>query len=199
MRALIVTVVSLVAMQAASAAQMRSVVVDYEDGYYTMVSEVWFDATVGQVFEVFKTWDLSTEFSSAIVEASDEKADDQGRPQYHIKHRGCVLFFCLSFERNGYVELEKNEVLRAFADPERSDFDKADEVWTFKPEDGGTVVKYHLYMKPKFWVPPGIGPWAIKRKLKNDGGDAIDRIEVIAQRVGKEPGTTIDEGGIAVD
>jgi hypothetical protein len=37
-------------------------------------------------------------------------------------------------------------------------------------------------MQPKFWVPPGIGPYVIKRKLKSDGGDAIDRIEAIARR-----------------
>ena len=185
-RALVVATLSLLALQTASGADMRSVDVEYEDGYYTMVSEVWFDAQIDQVFEVFKTWDLSTEFSSAIVEARDEEADDQGRPQYYIKHKGCVLFFCLSFERNGYVEQEKNETLRAYADPERSDFVKADETWTFAAEDGGTVVTYHLNMKPKFWVPPGIGPYFIKRKLKNDGGDAIDRIEVIAQ------GTVVD-------
>ena len=192
MRALVVMMLSLLAMQTASGADMRSVDVAYEDGYYTMVSEVWFDATVDQVFEVFRTWDLSTEFSSAIVEARDEEADDQGRPQYYIRHKGCVLFFCLSFERNGYVELEKNEELRAYADPERSDFVKADETWTFEPDEGGTVVTYHLYMKPKFWVPPGVGPYFIKRKLKNDGGDAIDRIEVIAQDTAVEPDPVIE-------
>jgi len=199
MRVVLLATISLLLLETAAAADLRSVDVDYDDGYYTMESTVWFDATIEQVFEVFRQWDLSTEFSSAIVEARDVEADAQGRPQYYIKHKGCVLFFCLSFERNGYVELQENEVLRAYADPERSDFVKADETWTFMTDDGGTVVTYHLYMKPKFWVPPGIGPYFIKRKLKNDGGDAIDRIEVIAQRVGQEPGTTADRVGVVVD
>ena len=191
-RAALFATLTLLVMESTLAADMRSVDVDYKDGFYTMESTVWFDATVDQVFEVFRQWDLSTEFSSAIVEARDVEPDEQGRPQYHIKHKGCVLFFCLSFERNGYVELEKNEVLRAYADPERSDFVKADETWTFVPESGGTVVTYHLYMKPKFWVPPGVGPYFIKRKLKNDGGDAIDRIEVIAQRTVVAAGSAVD-------
>ena len=192
MRALVVTMLALLAMQTASGAQMRSVVLNTSNTWSTVASNQTSDATVDQVFEVFRTWDLSTEFSSAIVEARDEEADDQGRPQYYIRHKGCVLFFCLSFERNGYVELEKNEELRAYADPERSDFVKADETWTFEPDEGGTVVTYHLYMKPKFWVPPGVGPYFIKRKLKNDGGDAIDRIEVIAQHTAVEPDVVID-------
>jgi hypothetical protein len=106
----------------ATAAEMRSVNVDYADGRYTMKSEVWFDATVQQVYDVFRQWDLSTQFSSTIVESADLAPDEEGRPQFYIRHKGCVLFFCLSFERRGYVESEPNEVLRAYANPEASDF-----------------------------------------------------------------------------
>ena len=180
------TTLALLLAGPASAADLRSVDVDYEDGFYTMRSEVWFDATIEQVYEVFIQWDLSTEFSSTIVDARDIEPDEEGRPGYYIKHKGCVLFFCLSFERNGYVEREPLGLLKAYADPEKSDFQKADETWTFETENGGTVVHYHLHMKPKFWVPPGIGPWAIKRKLKSGGGDAIDRIEAIAQLIGQD-------------
>jgi len=45
------------------------------------------------------------------------------------------------------------------------------------------VVAYRLTMEPAFWVPPAIGPYLIKRKLRNDGGDAINRIEEIARQV----------------
>lgn len=171
---------------AANAAEMRSVNVDYSGGRYTMVSEVWIDAAVPQVYEVFSRWDLSTQFSSAIVESRDEAADELGRPQYYIRNRGCVLFFCRSFERRGYVESEPNEVLRAFANPDTSDFLLSNETWTFAEEGDGTVVSYHILMKPKFWVPPGIGPYMIKRKLKKNGGEAVDRIEVIAQGLKSE-------------
>ncbi|MCP4303147.1 MAG: hypothetical protein GY783_21400 [Gammaproteobacteria bacterium] len=180
--------VLLLMVGTATAAEIRSVNVEHSKGRYTMVSEVWFDATVPQVYEVFRQWDLSTQFSSAIVESRDEAADEYGRPQYYVRNRGCVLFFCLSFERRGYVESEPNEVLRAYANPETSDFLLSNETWTFAEDDDGTVVSYHILMKPKFWVPPGIGPYIIKRKLKNDGGDAIDRIEAIAQGIFLEPG-----------
>jgi hypothetical protein len=186
-RAVLPTLVLFLIVGTATAAEMRSVNVEHADGRYTMASEVWFDATVPQVYEVFRQWALSTQFSSAIVESRDEAADEFGRPQYYVRNRGCVLFFCLSFERHGYVESEPNQVLRAFADPETSDFLLSNETWTFTEEDDGTVVSYHILMKPKFWVPPGIGPYIIKRKLKNDGGDAIDRIEAIAQGIFPEP------------
>lgn len=167
----------------ASAAEMLSVEVKHEKGTYTMNSEVWFDATVDQVYEIFRYWDNSTKFSSAIVESRDMPADEQGRPQFYVRNRACVLFFCKSFERQGYVESELNVVIFAFVDPENSDFHFSIESWRFFERDGGTVVVYDFEMQPKFWVPPAIGPYLIKRKLKNDGGGAVNRIEVLAQAV----------------
>jgi len=162
---------------------MLGIEVDHEQGIYSMTSEVWFDASVEQVYEVFRYWDNSAEFSSAIVESRDVEPDAQGRPQFYVRNKGCVLFFCTSFERRGYVEAELNKVILAFVIPETSDFHLSNESWRFEKRNGGTVVIYDLEMQPKFWIPPGIGPYFIKRKLRNSGGDAIDRIEIIAQGI----------------
>ncbi len=170
------------------AAELRSITVEHAQGVYTMRSEVWFDAGIEPVYEVFSRWDYSSEFSSAVVDARDIEPDGLGRPQFYVRNRGCVLFFCKSFERRGYVESHPTEELKAFTDPETSDFHISDEVWTFVEGDGGTIVTYDLRMKPKFWIPPGIGPYMLKRKLKKDGGRAIDRIEAIAQRVAQRSG-----------
>lgn len=170
----------------ARAAEMISVEVNYDEGIYTMNSEIWFDATVEQVYEVFRDWDNSTKFSSAIEESRDMPPDEQGRPQFYVLNRGCVLFFCKSFERQGYVESELNVVIFAFVDPEKSDFQFSNESWRFLERDGGTVVIYDLEMQPKFWIPPGIGPYLIKRKLRNNGGSAVDRIEALAKAVNIE-------------
>ena len=170
----------------AEAAEMLSIDVDHDKGSYTMQSEVWFDANVAQVYEIFRYWDNSTKFSSAIVESRDMDPDEQGRPQFYVRNRGCILFFCTSFERQGYVEAETNTVIRAFTNPETSDFHHSRERWLFAEKNGGTIVTYNLNMQPKFWIPPGIGPYLIKRKLRNNGSDAIDRIEILARDVVSE-------------
>ena len=169
--------------QAALSADILSIEVDSNKGTYTLTSEVWFDATIPQLFEVYRYWEYSTRFSSAIVEARDLPADEQGRPLFYIRNKGCVLFFCQSFERQGYIEAEIDKELRAVADPENSDFHHSIESWRFVARDGGTVVTYDMSMAPKFWIPPGIGPYLIKRKLKKNGGEAVDRIEVIAREI----------------
>ena len=176
----------------ASAAELRSIKVDYDRGEYSLVSEIWLDASLEATYQVYSRWDYSTQFSSAIVEARDLEPDDRGRPGFYVRNKGCVLFFCKSLVRQGYVEREDNRVLRAFANPETSDFEFSNEVWTFAEDKGGTRVLYELHMDPKFWIPPAIGPYMIKRKLKKDGGDAIDRMEEIAQGFGNADENAVD-------
>ena len=177
--------VSLLAAAAltAGAAEMRRVEVDRIDGRYIMQSEVRFAASVEAVYSVFADYDLSTQFSGAIVESRNIDAEEGGKPGFYVRNRGCVLFFCKSFERYGTVELEPYKVIRAEVDPERSDFHLSNESWQFEADGNGTIVTYDLEFKPKFWVPPVIGPYVIKRKLQDDGGDAVERIESIAQEL----------------
>jgi hypothetical protein len=171
----------------AGAATLRDVTVDGVYGVYIMRSEVWFDASIEQIFGVFLDWDLSTQFSSVIVESRNVAPDAQGRRGYYSRNRACLWFYCRSFERNGFVEHAPLEFIEARADPERSDFHISNERWEFRAEDRGTVVIYDLEVKPKFFVPPLIGPIIMKRKLRKGGAEAIDRIEAIAQQWSAEP------------
>ncbi len=181
MRRLALVGALLCATSLASAADLVSIDVTYDGTRYHLESVVWFDTGIAETYEVFRRWDYSTAFSNAVAEARDTEVD--GQPGYYVVNRGCVLFFCKTLKREGRVEREHNSVLRAYADPEKSDFRQADEVWEFSEDKGGTQVIYRLTMEPAFWVPPAIGPWMIKRKLRKDGGEAIDRIEEVARQV----------------
>jgi hypothetical protein len=162
-------------------AELTYITVDRINGHYIMHSEVWFDAEVEQMYGVLLDYDLSTQFSSVVVEAKNVEADEQGRPQFYSRYQACVLFFCMDFVRNGFLLTEENVFITAISDPETSDFEFSHELWRFKPQDGGTWLSYDVDMQPKFWIPPVIGPYYIKRKLKSGSVDAIDRIEAIAQ------------------
>ena len=72
-------------------------------------------------------------------------------------------------------------MIRATIDPETSDFHVSNETWEFRREGAGTVVNYAIEFEPKFWVPPVVGPYILKRKLESHGGGAVDRIESLAR------------------
>jgi len=167
----------------AASADLQEVTVDRQDGIYTMHSRVRFDASLRQLYDVFIDWDQSTKFSSVVVESRNVEPDETGQPGFYSRNRVCVAFFCRSFERRGYVETEPYEWIRASVDPDRSDFYLSNESWQFVQQGDGVVVIYDLEFKPKFWVPPLIGPYMIKRKLKTDGPEALMRIDSVAQEL----------------
>lgn len=170
----------------ASAAELRSVTLEKRDGSYFATSEVWVDAPQTHVYEVLADWNHAINFSSAIVESHNIDADEHGRPGFYIQNRGCVLFYCVTVEREGYVERFPEELVRAVAYAEKSDFHISDERWHIDAENEGTRVLYEMQMKPKFWVPPIIGPYVIKRKIGRKGFEVLERIERYIQKVARD-------------
>lgn len=166
---------------AADAAELRDVDVAYEDGRYSLSSRVWFDADAASVYGVFLDYDLAEKFTSFIVESRNIDAAENGERGFYIRNRGCVWFFCRSFERQGRVEHRPYEYIRSTGDAAQSDFHQSFESWTFEVEDEGTVVHYQFQFEPKFWIPPLIGPRILQRKLERDSHRALDRIEALAQ------------------
>lgn len=166
---------------AASSADMRSVDVDYRDGRYYLRSDAWFDADLESLYEVFLDYDLSTQFSRAIAESRNLEPATDGTRRFYIRNHGCVMFFCRSFERYGFVDHHPYEYIHATVDPETSDFLLSNESWEFEVDGDGTLVSYSLEFEPKFWVPPLIGPHVILNRLRERGGQALDRIEAIAR------------------
>lgn len=167
----------LLGAEVAVAAELRAIELEREGDRFIGTAEIWLDAPRESVYEVMADWDLSTQFSSLIVESRDLETGPNGGPGFYMKNKGCVLFFCKTFEREGSVEREPYERISANADPEKSDFHMSEEVWQFEQTGGGTLVNYRIEMNPKFWVPPVIGAYAIKRKIRKDGVEALRRIE----------------------
>lgn len=173
--------IPLLAAFPAGAAELRNVMFEHVEDRYVLESEAWFAAGAEALYDVFLDYDLSPQFSSAIAEARSIEPGEDGRPRFYVKNRGCVLFFCKSFERYGVIDREPYTLIRATTDPATSDFEVSNESWAFRPDGDGTLVRYSIEFRPKFWVPPLIGPYVIRRMLIEKGAGAIDRIEALAQ------------------
>jgi hypothetical protein len=175
----------LTASFAAGPADLRTITVELEDKQYHMRSEAWFDASQEELYRVLTDYKLFKKFTTAFSESENVAADEHGRPQFHTVMRGCVLWWCKSLVRDGYLLLTPTTLVVAVTDPEISNFKFSLESWRLKEDGDGTLMIYNFNMEPDFFVPPIIGPYMIKRALRSGGVDAIDRIEALAQ--GKEP------------
>ena len=169
----------------ASAADLQSVSVDRVEGRYVLRSETLFAATPEQLYNVLTDYDLFMKFTSAFTESRNIEPDGRGRPQFYNRMEGCVLFFCVSFERYGHLVLTPISHIEAVVDPDRSDFKYSVERWELIEKDDKTLLIYEFEVEPAFWLPPIIGPFYIRRALRAGAIDAVDRIEAVA--LGLEP------------
>ena len=171
---------------AVRSAELLDVQVELRNERYRLYSEVRFDASREALYELLIDYETFEKFTSAIVESSNVEPDEKGRPGFYARMEGCVLLFCKSFIRNGYLLLTPITEIVAIADPEESDFKYSRERWQLIPEGEGTLMIYDFEMEPAFWVPPVIGPFFIQRTLRRGANRAVDRIEALALEIEEE-------------
>ena len=167
-------------------AELRDVQVELRDERYHLFSETYLDVSREALYEVLTDFEQFEKFTSAIVEARNTEPDENGQPGFYTRMEGCVLLFCKSLIRNGYLILIPRLEIVAISIPEESDFKYSRERWQLIDFEDGTIMIYDFEMEPAFWVPPVIGPFVIQRALRSGAERAVDRIEKLAKTVEEE-------------
>lgn len=177
---LLIPIIAFFGTSYSAAAEIETIEVVKRSGYYTLVSTSKLKAPVNRVYDVLVDYENIPRISSAFREGRYIEQDDNGNGIVYSLMRGCVAFFCHTLERTELLTVKPNVHIVAEAIPEKSDVKYAHSEWHLRELDRGTLIDFRLTFKPKFWVPPLLGTWAIKRSLKRDGEEAIQRIEKIA-------------------
>jgi len=167
----------------ASTATLESIDVNHSGKTYSLHAETLMDASPEAISAVLLDFDRFGRISSVYKEYGYLDPLPDGTPVVFTRMEGCLLFYCKSMTRVERLEAASPEHIRTVALPERSDFKSSVSEWTLEREASGTRMTYTLQMEPDFFIPPLIGPVILKRTLKRGGGDAIDRIERLAQAV----------------
>ena len=161
-------------------AELQDVAIDLVDGRYHLTSKTYFEVEQDALYAVLSDFELFEQFTSAIVESRVIEDDELGRPGFFARMEGCVMLFCKSFVRQGYLVLTPMDEIEAVSNPDISDFVYSRESWQLAPEEDGTVMIYNFELEPAFWVPPVIGPIYIQHALRGGASRAVNRIEALA-------------------
>ena len=172
--------VLLVAVSA-STATIESIDIAHEGRMYSLHAETLLDASPEAISAVLLDYERFGRISSVYKEYGYLDPLPDGTPVVYTRMEGCLLFYCKSMTRVERLEAASPGHIRTVTLPDRSDFKHSISEWILKQEASGTRMIYTLEMEPDFFVPPLIGPPILKRTLRRGGGDAIDRIERLAQ------------------
>lgn len=172
---------SALAVTTVGAASLLELSVGAKAKRYQVRSKAILAAPVEAVYDTLIDFDEYEKFSSVYKDARWIHRDEQDSGEMYTYTRGCILFFCKGFERYESVESVVNESIITRVLPEKSDVKFGYSEWKLEAAEESTVIYFDLDFEPDFWVPPVVGPFVVKRMLRKNSVDALNRIEVLAK------------------
>ncbi len=103
-----------------------------------------------------------------------------GQYQVRIVTRACVWFFCRTVKQVQSVHEAGDGWIDVRVIPELSDFKQGWAHFHILAEGAPTRVLIVSEVEPDFWIPPVIGPWLIKRKLRSEMLETVANLETQA-------------------
>ena len=170
-----------VTCSAAQAEEIRDLQVSDDDGRYRVSFDALLDAPIT------KTRPLLTEphnwprLSDIVSAAGVTSAGADGVQRVYVRFSACVLFFCKTVRKLEEMHTDANGDIITLALPEHSDFRYARERWRISGDDRHTRVQYEAELVPDFFVPPLIGPYLLKSRLRMLLTDTAENLEHLAR------------------
>ncbi len=151
----------------------------YEDKTYYLNAEFIVDASQARVMAVLTDFENIADLNPAIIESELQASTKQNSLRVKTVIKDCILFFCKSIIRVEDITQIGNEKLEALVLPLLSDLRSGYAVWVLTQNPSGTMVKYDANMQPKFWIPPIIRSYLLKKKFKQR---VIESVELLQQK-----------------
>ena len=166
------------------AAQTIEVQVEHDDDAYHIYFEVLIDAPVGRVQEIMTDYSNLHNLSATIVKSEIFSGAAGGDATVDIVLKPCVWRLCKTIRKVSTARINAYSAIVYTVIPAQSDFESGKEQVIVKKAQlpGRTRVTYNASLVPKFFVPPLIGSWLIRRHVKQSVEDSSRRVEKLAQQ-----------------
>lgn len=154
----------------------------YADKHFEYELVVTLDAPIDRVDAVLRDYADYPSLNDRILSAKVLERPTQDVTTLETMVKVCFGLFCRNVKRVERVEASKY-VLRAVADPARSDVQFSETRSELSPASHGTTrVKYVTDVVPDFWVPAVGGRRMMLKMLKNETSDLFMNVEKKAKQ-----------------
>lgn len=152
--------------------------VAHEEGRYTVRFDVRIRAPRERLAFYLTDYANYVKYFDSVTESRVEPHGAASR--VFLTLSSCILFFCRSVRITKDVRTAPDGAIVARIVPAESDFEAADERWRVVAENGATRLRYEAELVPAFYVPPLIGPWLIRYKIREVLTTNAEKLERLA-------------------
>jgi len=164
----------------AAAGKIYTAAVTHQSGSYFVEVDALVSAPEPAVRRLLTDYDHLSRVNPAIESSEILLERKTGDYQVRTVTRACVWFYCKRIHQVQDVIESQDGSITAVVIPEQSDFKHGYARVNVWREPTGTRVLIRSEVEPDFWIPPIIGPWLIKRKLRSEALETVHNLERVA-------------------
>jgi hypothetical protein len=184
MRILIATIVILFTFIFNSkASQIISSSAEYENDRFIIKISAVVQAKPKDVFKLLTDYPNLTKISPKIIESKIIKTGSEATIVKTIA-KGCVWFFCREVINTQITTFVINKSIQSTTIPDQSDLEFGKMLWDVKKVGDNTQIDYYAELDPKFFVPPLIGSYFVKKSMLKEAEAFVDSIEKLSNKKG---------------
>lgn len=165
----------------AHAADLAELQVSESKGFYNIKLAMQMQAPVQYVRRVLIDYGHIYRLDPAIVDSEILHSPEDGVVRVRTRIADCIGFFCIKIDRVEDVRELEHGGLLATTVPTPGSFKSGYAKWQILDKGRHTEVIYQAQMEPDFFIPPVIGNYFVKRKLRKNTLASLVRIECIAR------------------
>jgi len=169
-------------------ANLAELQVSETSGVYRIYIVMQMQVPAHYVHRVLTDYKHIYRLNPAIIDSAILHSPDDGVVRVRTRIADCIVFFCMEMDRVEDVRELDDGSLQATTVPTLSDFESGHAEWKIMGMKDRTQVTYQAQMVPDFFIPPLIGSYFVKQKLRQHMLTSLARIECIARiQAGLEP------------
>ena len=155
--------------------------VSEDDGVYQIKLATVIDAPAEYVYRVLTDYVHLHRLHPAIIQSDILPSPGAGIVRVRTRILDCILLFCMELDRVQDISEVPPYHLQTVIVPQMSNFWSGNADWRIKDMGERCQLNYEEQMKPNFTVIPIIGPYLVKRKLRDEMASSLMKIECIAR------------------
>jgi hypothetical protein len=165
----------------ARAAELAELEVSEGEGIYRISLAMQVQAPAHYVRRVLTDYARIYRLNPAITESEILPSSDDGVVRVRTRIRDCIAFFCKEIDVVEDVRESGPDGLQVTTVPALSSFKSGSAEWQIHGMGDRSQVIYQAEMEPDFYIPPLIGSFVIKQRLRETMLTSLARIECIAR------------------
>lgn len=165
----------------ARSADLAELQISETGGVYRIHMAVEMQVPAQYVHRVLTDYKRIYRLDPAIIDSEVLPSSNDDVVRVRIEMFDCIAFFCMKIDRVEDVRVMEQGDLQATIIPSLSDFRSGHTEWKILESKQRTQVIYQAQIEPDFLIPPLIGSYLVKRKLRKSMLASMARIECIAR------------------